>query len=200
MFLEPSIAGVVLCGGMSRRMGRDKASLPFGDETMLGRVVRQLAQVATPIVVVAAAGQILPALPDETILVRDAVAGRGPWQGIAAGLRTVNTELAFVAGCDGPFLEPGWVRKLAELIGDKHAAVPFVDDCYQPLAALYRTAIVSEIERLLQEAHPRPWELFDRTPTRRVLAEELRDIDPLLRTLRNINTMDDYRQALSEMD
>ena len=180
-------------------MGRDKASLPFGAETMLGRVVRQLAQVAAPIVVVAAEGQIVPALPGETIIVRDAVAGRGPWQGIFAGLRAVETEFAYVAGCDGPFLESGWVRKLVELIGDKDAAVPFVDDCFQPLAALYRTAIVAEIERLLQDAHSRPWELFERVTTRRVLAEELRSVDPTLRTLRNINTMDDYRQALSEI-
>ena len=69
-------AGIVLCGGQSSRMGRPKAWLPFGDEVMLTRVVRRLAEVVAPIVVVAAPGQEVPALPAEVEVVRDPE--RGP--------------------------------------------------------------------------------------------------------------------------
>ena len=73
-----SVAAVILCGGESRRMGRPKAWLPFGEELMLQRVVRLAGLVAWPIVVVAAPGQRLPELSADIVVVRDLVAGRGP--------------------------------------------------------------------------------------------------------------------------
>src|SRR5688500_1589170 len=64
---------VILCGGGSRRMGRDKASLPFGDESLLARVMRLAAEVVPreQIVLVATAEQQLPPLPWEATVVRD---------------------------------------------------------------------------------------------------------------------------------
>src|SRR5581483_4939796 len=77
---------LILCGGHSRRMGRPKAWLPFGPARMLQRVVRLVGQAAGPIVVVAAEGQDIPALPPSVTVVRVAVSDRGPLQGLAAGL------------------------------------------------------------------------------------------------------------------
>ena len=65
------MAGIVLCGGQSSRMGRAKAWLPFAGETMLARVVRLLSEVVRPIVVVAAPGQDVPPVPADVELVRD---------------------------------------------------------------------------------------------------------------------------------
>ena len=65
------IGDVVLCGGHSRRMGRPKFSLPFGEEVLLQRVCRILSGVVSPIVVVAAADQEVPGLPDGVRVVRD---------------------------------------------------------------------------------------------------------------------------------
>ena len=64
---------IVLCGGKSSRMGRDKATLPFGPEQMLERVVRLVSQVAHPnnVVVVSAKEQQLPELPEQIIITRD---------------------------------------------------------------------------------------------------------------------------------
>ena len=103
-----SVAAVVLCGGESRRMGRSKAWLPFGDELMLQRVVRLAGTVARPIVVVAAPDQEIPELPEDIVIVRDLIAGRGPLQGLAAGFSAVpdTVELAFATATDVPFLEP----------------------------------------------------------------------------------------------
>src|SRR5438045_459856 len=84
------VGGIVLCGGQSRRMGRPKATLPFGPELLLPRVLRLLCQAVDPIVVVAAPEQDLPNLPDETIIVRDEEKGRGPLQGLAAGLAALH--------------------------------------------------------------------------------------------------------------
>src|SRR4030095_9801270 len=83
---------VVLCGGKSTRMGSSKALLPFGPETMLQRVVRLLADVVSPIVVVAAVDQPLPMLPPEVIITRDELEGRGPLEGLRAGVKALPTD------------------------------------------------------------------------------------------------------------
>src|SRR5579872_1061166 len=102
------VGGVVLCGGQSRRMSRPKAWLPFGDELMLPRVVRLLRSVVEPVVIVAAPGQDLPALPVDVAIVRDARPGRGPLQGLAAGLEALasKADAAYLSSCDVPFLQP----------------------------------------------------------------------------------------------
>jgi molybdopterin-guanine dinucleotide biosynthesis protein A len=74
-------SAIVLCGGQSSRMGRDKASLPFGDETLLTRVIRLVSTVADDVVVVARKDQPVPAVDRAgrpTIVVRDPVEAQGP--------------------------------------------------------------------------------------------------------------------------
>src|SRR5437764_15154428 len=97
-----SVGGIVLCGGQSKRMGRPKAWLPFGAELMLPRVVRLLGEAVAPLVVVAAPGQDVPALPPDVTIVRDEEKGRGPLQGLAAGLRALEgrADAAFASSCD----------------------------------------------------------------------------------------------------
>src|SRR4051794_21124741 len=101
-----STGGIVLCGGQSQRMGRPKAWLPFAGELLLPRVVRLVREAVAPVVVVAAADQELPPLPDEVQVVRDEQKGRGPLQGLAAGLASLagRVEAAYVSSCDVPFL------------------------------------------------------------------------------------------------
>src|SRR5437764_13948831 len=84
-----SFGGLVLAGGQSTRMGSPKATLPFGPELMLQRVVRLLGSVVRPIIVVAAPGQELPPLPADVIVARDEREQRGPLEGLAAGLAAV---------------------------------------------------------------------------------------------------------------
>src|SRR5262249_16602772 len=137
------VGGVVLCGGQSSRMGRPKAWLPFGDELMLPRVVRLLAEVVSPIVVVAAPGQDIPSLPAEIAIVRDAKGGRGPLQGLAAGLEALcgRADAAYVSSCDVPFLRPDFIRRLIELLGEWLICVPEVGGYRHPLAAVYRIEV-----------------------------------------------------------
>jgi molybdopterin-guanine dinucleotide biosynthesis protein A len=180
-------------------MGRPKAWLPFGGERLLQRVVRLIAEEVQPIVVVAATGQKLPGLPPGVTLVCDAVAGRGPLQGLAAGLAALpgSVELAYATSTDVPFLAPRWVTRLAELIGPNDLAIPHVDGHYHPLAALYRPAVVlPAIKALLAADRLRPFFLTESVPTRVVTVEELRATDPDLGTLRNLNTPADYTDAL----
>jgi len=190
---------LVLCGGESRRMGRPKAWLPFGPEVLLQRVVRLVGLAADPIVVVAAPDQALPELPASVLVTRDPVSGRGPLQGLAAGLKALpdSVEMAYATATDVPFLEPRWIGRLVDLIGGHDLAIPLVAGYRHPLAALFRrTAALPAIESLLSADRLRPVFLMEAVRTRVVLPEELADIDPEFRTLQNLNTPDDYRRAL----
>src|SRR4051794_8864517 len=195
----PRVGGVVLCGGQSSRMGRPKAWLPFGDELMLPRVVRLLGEVVSDVVVVAAPGQDVPPLPDAVAVVRDPERGRGPLQGLAAGLAALRgVEAAYASSCDVPFLAPAFVRRMIDLLGDHAIAVPDVGGYRHPLAAVYRVGVLGVVERLLSEGRLRTADLFSEVPTRFVAEAELSGADPGLRTLRNVNTPQEYEAALRE--
>jgi molybdopterin-guanine dinucleotide biosynthesis protein A len=196
-----SPGAVVLCGGVSRRMGRPKAWLAFGEERMLERVVRLIGTVAQPVVVVAAPGQELPKMAPDVVVVRDPVAGRGPLQGLAAGLSAIpdSVELVYASATDVPFLNPLWITRLVELIEEHDLAIPFVGDYHHPLAALYRPgAVLPAIDRLLRGDRLRPVFLIEAVKTRIVSDAELRGVDPELQTLRNLNFPEDYRRALAD--
>ena len=195
-----TIGGIVLCGGKSTRMGVPKATLPFGTETMVQRVVRLLGTVVSPVIVVAARGQSLPALPDEVRVARDEREARGPLEGIRAGLSALpaSTDAAYITSCDVPLLVPAFVERMIDLMGDHDIAVMEVDGFPHPLSAIYRRDTLPHIERLLAGDRLRPVFLFEAVRTRRVKPEEMTVVDPELKTLRNLNTPEDYRAALAD--
>lgn len=180
-------------------MGLPKATLPFGPELMLPRVARLLGEVVRPLVVVAAEGQALPQLPADVVVVRDRRQGRGPLEGLAAGLAALpaTAGAAYVTGCDVPLLRPAFVQRVLDLLGDAQVAVPKTEGYYHPLAAAYRRDVLPEIEALLAADRLRPVFLYDRMPTREIAAEELADVDPRLESLLNLNTPQDYFEALA---
>jgi molybdenum cofactor guanylyltransferase len=191
--------GIILCGGTSRRMGTPKAMLPFGPEKMLQRVVRLMGQAVQPLVVVAAPTQTLPELPPEVLLVRDREPGQGPLEGLRAGLVAIRpqADAAYVTGCDVPLLQPAFVQRMIGQLGTHEIAVPVEGRFYHPLAAVYRTGVVPQIEWLLDQQLRKPRLLFDRVPTCEVPVERLRDVDPELLTLANLNQPEDYLAALA---
>lgn len=193
-------AGIVLAGGKSTRMGTSKAMLPFGAETMLQRVVRLLGEVVTKMVVVAAAGQELPPLPGGVVVTWDEHEGRGPLEGLRAGLKALpaDVDAAYVTSCDVPLLVPGFVLQLFELAHGYDIAVMEIDGFTHPLSAIYRASVLPAVEALLAQDRLRPAFLFDAAHTRRIRADEI-TTDRELRTLRNLNTREDYERALAEV-
>ena len=193
-----SPGGIVLCGGKSTRMGTSKALLPFGPETMLQRVIRLLREIVTPIVVVAAVDQELPPLPAGMIVTRDEQEGRGPLEGLRAGLKALpdGVDPAYVTSCDVPLLVPGFVRRMLDLAHGHDIAVMEIDGFAHPLSAVYRRSTLAPVEALLAKERLRPVFLFEAVNTRRVRPEEM-TADPDLRTLQNLNTRADYERALA---
>lgn len=195
------MAGIVLAGGRSTRMGRDKATLPFGPELLVQRIVRILGEVCQPIVVVAAAGQVLPKLPAGVLVAIDEQPERGPLEGLSAGLTLLSAQrpevtIAFATSCDVPLLASDFVRSMVDRLGNAQIAMPLEAGFPHPLAAVYRTSVLPHIRQLLAADQLRPVFLLDRVPTARVDVEELRAVDPQLLSLKNCNRPEDYDESL----
>jgi molybdopterin-guanine dinucleotide biosynthesis protein A len=201
-------------------MGTPKADLEWHGSTLLRRTVAIVARAtAGPVVVVRASGQPLPALPADTIVVDDPREGKGPVQGIAAGLAALKdqADTAFVTSTDLPFLHPAFIRAVLRVLdapqdaphqgphdGPHHGpdvALPVARGYRQPLAAAYRTGLADLTERLVKDERLRPAFLFHACSVAQLddaalLADPaIAALDPGLDSLLNVNTPGEYRAA-----
>ncbi len=184
---------VILAGGLSRRMGRDKAALAAGDGTLIEHVARRLAPVVEETIIAGGAGR--PNLPGVHI-VDDRYADVGPLAGMHAGLSAARYPHVWVVGCDLPDVEPAMVTLLRGLADDYEAVVPRVDREAQAVCALYERALASRIEAMLDAGERSIKALLAASRVRYVTPEELRAVDPELRSFRNVNTPADYQAWL----
>lgn len=198
---ESSAGGIVLCGGKSSRMGYPKALLPFGNETLLARVVRILSEIVSPVIVVAAPNQHLPRLASNARIVEDRHEGRGPLEGLRAGLEEIQheTDLVYATSCDAPFISLQFVRRVLQLADEHDIAIPMIEGYAHPMSAAYRITVLPVIIELLAANQLRPFFLLNRVRAREIKAGEFIDVDPGLENLRNLNRPADYLAAAKEM-
>ena len=200
-------AGVVLAGGRSSRMGTSKAALEWHGSTLLRRTAGILARVTNgPVVVVRAPGQDLPHLPEGTLIAVDPREGKGPAQGIAAGLAALRgrADIAFICSTDMPFLHPAFARRVLRVLEDSETtdvALPLARGFRQPLAAAYRVSLAERAERLVAEDQLRPAFLFGQCTVETLDDAALKQdpllaaLDPDLDSVVNVNTPEDYQAA-----
>jgi molybdopterin-guanine dinucleotide biosynthesis protein A len=145
-------------------------------------------------VVVAAPGQELPSMP--VALVRDDVAHQGPVGGIYYGLSAAGGDVSFVTACDSAFLSVPLISHLLAQIPDHDVVVPHWQGRFQPLHAVYRRSVLPLLEGQLARGEMRPVYLFDKVRTRRIDEDEIRLFDPEGSSFFNMNTPEDYSEAL----
>lgn len=196
-----SVAAIILCGGRSLRMGRDKALLPVSDEVFLERICRIVTPAAGVVIVAAAEDQKVPELGTHVRVVTDLLPDAGPLAGLLTGLqelRRLRPELthAWLAGCDAPFVCPPVIARLRKLIGNADAVVVEHRKQLQPLGALYNIRILSVVSRLIESGRRSLHQLLQEIECTHVEAESFRDLDPELAFLRNINTPEDYERYI----
>lgn len=175
-------------------MGRDKALLPINGENLLDRTIRILGAVVDDVLVV---GRVRTETRSGIRWLEDEHAGSGPLGGLCTGLRHARHAWALSVACDLPYLDAAVLRRLLEGSEGYDAVVPRVDGHVQALQAAYSTGCLPEAELLLKAGTYRPTTLAERVRTRWVEAEELRDLDPTLRSFQNVNTPDDWRRIVS---
>lgn len=188
-----SRSAVILAGGRSSRMGADKATLPFGESTLLETVASRCAELCDEVIVVAREDQ---RLPGPWRIVHDS--GNGPLDGIAAGLRAASHPYALVTACDTPLLQPAVVELLFERANGHAAAVCEADGRIVATLGAYAATLGPVIEALLASGERRARAVANLHGVVVVPEADLRAADSELLSLRGCNTPEEY-QALLDM-
>lgn len=189
-----SASAIVLAGGKSRRLGRDKRLLHVGSSrSLLDETIARVATLTRDVVVVVAGdpGELgqLPAR-----IVQDPLPGAGPLNAVFAGLSAVEHEFAIVVACDLPFLNVELLRALLEQPRDYDLLVPRrADGTLEVLHAVYRKTCLGAIRRRLDTGRLRLADLVEDVAVRFVDEAVLVTYDPLLRSFCNINTPEDLQ-------
>jgi molybdopterin-guanine dinucleotide biosynthesis protein A len=186
--------GIVLAGGTSRRMGRNKALLPAGTSTLIETVVTRLRE--------ACGDDLLLVTNDPGAyghlgirMVPDALPPGQSLVGVYTGILHAKGP-AFICACDMPFLNPSLVRYLTSLAGTADAVVPRHDGLYEPLHAVYAPGCLDPIRRCIAR-QGRNTDFLPEVHVRIVDDAELRRFDPALRSFLNVNTPDEYAEVVA---
>jgi molybdopterin-guanine dinucleotide biosynthesis protein A len=175
-------------------MGAPKALLLFDGVPLIAHVVATLRRLFGEIVVVAAPDQSLPTIP--VTLVRDEVAHQGPVGGIYYGLRAAPGDVSFVTACDSAFLDVRLIAHLVSQIAGHDVVVPRWQGRDQPLPAVYGRGVLPLLGEQLARGELKLARVLERARTRRVDEEEIRRFDPEGGSFFNMNTPEDYAEAL----
>ncbi len=194
---DQAVAAVVLCGGRSRRMGRDKAMLPLGRLTILQHVQRAFRDLSQRSILVIGHD----AKPADDVgfdeVVKDEFADFGPLEGMRVGFQAAANSQAILLGtCDAPLV----VSELYQLMWERlqqdqtlDAVVPDINGQLYPLTAIYRPTVLSTISEMVQTGELRVKDLFKQINALQIQESEVLTVDPELLTIRNINTREEYQ-------
>ncbi len=193
---ERDITGVILVGGKSRRMGRDKAMLEFAGRPLVERVLAVFRECFGRVVLVGDreerfATYGLELLPD--IYPGSALGG------LYTGLFQAATGHVFVSSCDIPYPSAAVVRYLCGLREGYDAVVPLTGDSFEPLFALYAKSCLGPMLKLLEKANFCVYDFYPDVRVRYVTGPELAHLDPDGRFLRNVNTPEELARLEEEI-
>ncbi|MGP8320847.1 MAG: molybdenum cofactor guanylyltransferase [Methanosarcinaceae archaeon] len=194
-------SALILAGGRSRRMGfQEKALLYIGDRTIIEHVVDALEGVVDEIIISvrdAAQQELLKDYTQGRDVVLDKYQDAGPLSGILEGLKNATGDYVFVVACDMPYINTGVVELLFKRAEGHDTAIPiWENDNLEPMHAVYRTCpMIVETEKAILRS-----DMFVLAPVFRmpdlmfVDMEDIRKIDPGLKTFVNVNTPDDIEK------
>jgi molybdopterin-guanine dinucleotide biosynthesis protein A len=197
------IPALILCGGRSRRMGKDKARLPLGSATVLQNVQKTFASLSNTTVLVIGHDSADPENHQFDSVVRDQRADLGPLEGLRVGMECLTaSELVLVGTCDAPLVVPVVYRRMVERARENgcDAVVPAIDGQTYPLTAVYRTRVLDKISEMVARGQLRVKDLLEAIDVCQFGVDEFRDVDPEFQTIRNINTWEEYQELLRDLN
>lgn len=191
------ITAIVLAGGKSLRLGRNKALEPFLGKSLIEHVVDQLRPLAAQLLIVTSGEQVLPSL-DRTEALTDVFPGKGPLGGIYTGLLAARCSYSIVVACDMPFINTELFRFMAELAPEFDAVIPRLSHTkVEPLHAVYAKGCLDTVKIQLEKNQLGVHDLLNTLNIRYVEREECLKIDPQLLSFLNINNQVDLDRALT---
>jgi molybdopterin-guanine dinucleotide biosynthesis protein A len=196
------VAGFILAGGVSSRMGRDKGLLDFGGIPLIVHTARLLQPLVAEVTVVGSPARYaklgLRAIADGARAQHGADSpGSGPLAGIATALSATRFGWNLIVACDLPYLSAAWLDWLLSraLCSRAEAVVPRTERGIEPLAAVYRRECGAPISSALAQGVRKVSDAVEKLEVEFVYPNEWRRIEPSGLILRNMNAPEDYETA-----
>jgi len=175
---------IILAGGNSKRMGRDKASLPFNGDTLLQRVIDRVQPLFTQTLISVRQHRADIALPQ----IYDSQSDGGPLVGLISALEAITASWAFVVACDMPFVVPDLIVQLSNYRAEHQAVIPVAGEYAQPLAAFYARSCLPALQHSLETGNKSLLGALKALDVRYVADDELMKFDPQLRSFIDLDT------------
>lgn len=194
------VTGVILAGGKSRRMGKNKALMQLGGDSLIGHVIRRIRLITDELLLVTNN-------PPEYVHLNvpmhgDILPGTGALGGIYTGLTHASHDAVLCVACDSPFLEPKLLAYLVSVLGEYDAVMPETfahhndtQITLQTLCAAYSKRCLPIIESMLRDSELRVHALQERAHIKRVSPEIWQRFDSEGMSFFNINTPEDFEKA-----
>lgn len=186
------VTGVILAGGLSTRMGSNKALLPYRGGRFVEAIYRQLGELCDELLLVTNTPEQYGFLPCRKVT--DLYPGVGALAGLHAGLHHSATEHVFAVACDMPYLNGSVIARMLSLRDCADVVIPEGDKGQEPLHAVYAKGCLAPMEDALQRGCRRIVSFFEQVSVCRMPRDEVAKLDPTFRCFENINTPAEYYQ------
>jgi molybdopterin-guanine dinucleotide biosynthesis protein A len=188
------VSGIVLAGGRSSRMGKDKTLLSINAETLIERTVKELSKAVDEIII--ASNQECKYNIPGTVEIPDVFPGMGPLGGIHAGLLAAKYPLSFVVAADMPFFTANLAAYLLSKSKGYDVVAPEISGCWEPLCAVYSRTCLEAIENSLAADVRKVYGFYSNVRVLKVSEEELTNMGTAEDVFSNLNTPEDYHNLL----
>lgn len=190
------MTSIILAGGKSSRLGRNKAIQVIEGKSLIQRVVDRLAIMSTEIIIVTARGEAVPFSSSvKTRTVADIYPGKGPLAGIYSGLTVSSSLRAIVVGCDTPFLSVSLLEYMTQICTAFDIVVPLIKNEVEPLCAVYSKNCLAPIQQLLERDERQIIGFFDMVKVKYLEEDQINRFDPEHLSFFNINNQADLDSA-----
>lgn len=190
------MTSIILAGGKSSRLGRNKAFQVVNGKSLIQRVIDRLTMLSTEIIIVTANGEAIPCYSTvETKTVADIYPEKGPLVGIYSGLIASSSSRSIVVGCDTPFLSTGLLEYMTRIDSTFDVVVPRISNKLEPLCAVYSNNCSGPIQKLLEQNELRIDKLFSMVKVKYVEEDVVNRFDPGHLSFFNINSQPDLDRA-----
>ncbi len=201
------VTGIILAGGQSRRMGADKAFVLLEGQRLIERVMGVLQQVCGEIIIASSDTRPYAALGARVVV--DTIRSFGAIAGLHAALQAMDTDLGVAVAVDMPFLNGPLLRAMVDAAPGWDAVIPALgprgvrgngprvrakDLGIHPLHAVYRRSCLAAIQAAIDRDDRRLNTFLPMVRVRYFAADDMRQFDPELRSLENLNTPEDLQR------
>ena len=187
------VTGVILAGGKSRRMGRDKAFLPYGKGLLIERVIEVVQQVTADVI-------LITNTPEQyqrfgLLMFSDVIPEAGSLGGVYSGLVFAKTPYSLCLACDMPFVKPDFLHFLCDTAAEADVVIPRNAEDFQPLCAVYSQVCREPIRQKIEVGRLKITGFFDQVSVRVIDGDLLARYDPHDIMFFNANTPEEYAKA-----